>query len=397
MGIRKLWPALSILCLVSCGGGGGNGGTGTPTPPLPTPSPPSPPPPPAGTTGQLKFANASGLAYSTPSRSGVTDARGTFAYAAGETVEFRIGNVVIGSALGRDNLTLVDLVPGGTADTEAVQNIARFLMMLDENADPADGIAVSSAVRAAAANWTQVDFAAADLDNELVTIISDVASVDGRAAALPDAAPARTKLVDDVYCALSGFFFGRMTGGRNDGLILIMNSFTGQVTAHFDNAGTNFESVDQVSVDSVRSFVAPAVSGSGDSFEGQFDTYDDVSGTWSFSGLSGEFNVSRRLPDSTATFRFTGRFYRQRVGTLLTGPLIINVDSQGSLLLDSHDLEFGRDFQASGTYLNDEFNYDYGDGQAQTGTTDASLYVEGRGAQGNGVPRPWFAQGCRLN
>lgn len=397
MRISKFWPVLSMLFLASCGGGGGGGGNGGAPSPVPPPPPPSPPPPPAGMTGQLKFANASGLDYSTPTRSGVTDARGTFAFAAGETVEFSIGGVVVGSAPGQDNLTPVDLVPGGTADTPAVQNIARFLLMLDENADPADGVAVSSAVRQAADNWAQVDFSAADLDNELVTIISDVASVDARPAALPDAATARAKLVDDANCALSGFFFGRMTGARNDGLVLIMNSFTGQVTAHFDNAGTNFESVDPVSLDGARSFVAPAANGSGESFEGQFDTYDEVSGTWSFAGGTGQFNVTRRSPDTTAAFRFTGRFYRQRVGTLLTGPLVINVDSQGGLLVDSHDLEFGRDFSAIGTYLNGEFSYDYGDGEEHTGTTDATLYVEGRGNQGNGVPRPWFAQGCRLN
>ena len=298
---------------------------------------------------------------------------------------------------GENVLIPADLVAGGSADNVEVQNIARFLMMLDENDDVSDGIAISSAVQQAADNWVQVDFAAADLGNELVTIISDVASVDARTPVLPSEAEARAKIVADAYCAMSGFFFGRMTGDRNDDFVLNMNPATGQVTAFYSSAPGNFESSVAVTVDGTRNFVAPAVREPTDNIEGRFDSYDEASGVWSIGSATGEFSVSRRLPDNTATYRFTGRFYRGAVDGLLDGPLVINVDDLGNVIVDSHDFNFVRDFGATGTYLNDQFSYDYGDGIDHTGMTDANLYVEGRGIQAGGADRPWFAQGCRLN
>ena len=79
-------------------------------------------------------------------------------------------------------VTPVDLVTGGSADDTEVRNIVRFLLMLDQNEDPSDGISISQPVRDLAANWPQIEFTASDLDNELVNIIAEVASADGRAA-----------------------------------------------------------------------------------------------------------------------------------------------------------------------------------------------------------------------
>jgi len=385
----RIWPALLALNVIACGGGGGSSTS--------TPAPLPPPPTPSALSGQLKFGNTSGLAYTTPTFEGTTDSSGAFSYAAGETVEFRIGAVVVGSAPGQAVLTPADLVAGGSADTEEVQNIARFLMMLDQNDDPSDGIVISDIVQQAAQNWSPVDFSTNDLDNELVVIVSEVASVDARPAALPSLLEARIQIVNNAYCAMSGFFFGRITGDREDVFVLELDPANGKITAYPSDAPANFESINAVSVDSMRTFVAPAANGSGDSIEGRFDSYDEVSGVWTFGNATGLFTASRRLPDAAATFRFTGRFYRVTAGVLLTGPLVINVDDQGSLTVDSHDVKLSRDFQATGTYINNEFSYDYGDGRVHTGTTDAALYVAGSGTQAGGAARPWFAQGCRLN
>ena len=327
----------------------------------------------------------------------VIESRGIFQFSPGQTVEFSIGGVIIGSALAQAVLTPVDLVAGGSADNTEVQNIARFLMLLDENNDPSDGIAISESVRDAAENWTQVDFGTANLDNELVTIISDVASVDSRTPVLPSAADAREKILSDAYCAMTGFFFGRMTGDQSNDFALIVSPATGRVTAFYSNASANFQSTDPIAVNQTRTFLAPATNEPADSIEGRFDSYDEISGVWTVGATSGEFTASRRIPNNSVAYRFTGRFHRGIVGPLLDGPLIINVDNQGNVLVDSHDFNFGRDFTATGTFLNNEFSYDYGDGQEHTGTADANLVVVGSGIQGNGRPRPWLAVGCRLN
>ena len=388
MEISRIWSVLLVSVVAACGGGGGS-----------SPPPTAPPPPPAATlSGQFKDANVSGLGYSTPSRSGITDARGTFVYSPGESIQFSVGGITIGSSPGKAIVTPVDLVAGGSADTPEVQNIVRFLMMLDLNDDASDGIEISANVRQMASNWSPVDFAANEFDASLATVVSDVASVDGRPAALPDSQTARDHLRGTVHCALSGFFRGSLTGGRTGTLVMIVNPASGQVVGLSHRSATsNYESDEGVSVDSVRTFAALSTSGNGDTIEGRYDSYDEISGVYTIGGSTGEFTASRRLPDATATYRFTGYYYRVSVGTRLTGPLVLNVDAQGSLRAEGYDLPLGNTFGANGTYIDGEFEYDYGDGQRQFGTTDSALYVEGNGSTVNGAPRPWFAQGCRLN
>ncbi len=75
-------------------------------------------------------------------------------------------------------LTPLDLVANGATTDAGVQNRIRFLMMLDADGDPANGIAISDNVRARAAQWSQVDFATADLPAALATIIADAQSAD---------------------------------------------------------------------------------------------------------------------------------------------------------------------------------------------------------------------------
>jgi hypothetical protein len=343
-----------------------------------------------------------GLGYETTSGSGITDTRGTFSFQPGEPVEFSIGGVVIGSAAGQAILTPVDLVPGGSSGNATVRNIVRFLMMLDENDDPADGIAISADVQQAAANWSQVDFSAADFNNEVVTIVSDVASVDSRPAALPDGQLAQDHLEKTAHCAMSGYFRGSYTGDRSGTVVLLINPLTGMVIGTYPGSPANFESTDAVSVDEMRTFVVTATDGSGDNFEGRFDSYDEISGVWTLGSDSGQFTAQRRMADSAAVYRFTGQWYRDSVQPRLNGPLVLNVDAQGNVTGESRDLTSGNDYEATGTFDGQTFDYNWStpggtDAGNRAGTVDADLYVEGTGSNNAGASRPWVAQGCRLN
>ena len=85
-----------------------------------------------------------GLVYTSGSQSGQTDASGKFKYEEGQNVEFKIGNVVVGSAIGSDIITPVSLVSGATGTTNTtVQNIARFLQTLDFDGDTSNGITIA--------------------------------------------------------------------------------------------------------------------------------------------------------------------------------------------------------------------------------------------------------------
>ncbi|BCO30886.1 hypothetical protein TspCOW1_09890 [Thiohalobacter sp. COW1] len=85
----------------------------------------------------------SGLGFISPSGNGLTDDDGQFSYAAGETVRFAVGEVVLGEARGAAVLNPLDLVPdsGGINDPRVLA-IASFLQTADSDANPDNGIQV---------------------------------------------------------------------------------------------------------------------------------------------------------------------------------------------------------------------------------------------------------------
>jgi len=134
-GMMLIFVSFFILPLVAinCGGGGGGGGGGG-----------------DGDTGntvqQGVFLDSAveGIDYETLTQSGETDPNGAFDYMSGETVTFSIGDLVIGTASGQETITPVDMVAGATDETDpTVTNISIFLLGLDEDGDPSNGILIS--------------------------------------------------------------------------------------------------------------------------------------------------------------------------------------------------------------------------------------------------------------
>lgn len=109
------------------------------------------------TEGIFNGGKISGLRYTTPSFTGLTDSSGTYRYRDGEDVSFSLGGVELGSARGTPSLNLFDLVNSGLIAEEAlvraaledrqridaldqVANMALFLVTLDRDRDPSSGI-----------------------------------------------------------------------------------------------------------------------------------------------------------------------------------------------------------------------------------------------------------------
>ncbi len=123
---------LLSVALVACGGGSGGGGGGVGT---------------AANTGIFVDSPVEGLRYVTDSLEGQSDVRGRFNYRSGETVEFYVGDILIGSATGALELSPIDLVPGATNENHpTVTNIARFLQTIDDDGNPSNGIRVTEVV-----------------------------------------------------------------------------------------------------------------------------------------------------------------------------------------------------------------------------------------------------------
>jgi hypothetical protein len=138
--------SLILTGFIGCGGSGGGGGGGS-----------------AVQTGYFTDGPVQGLAYSTATQSGTTDADGAFQYNDGEVVSFYVGDVLVGQATGAATLSPFDLA-GITAPQTAVEvrrtinamyrsyntptpigqviNIAIFLQTLDDDGDLTNGIQI---------------------------------------------------------------------------------------------------------------------------------------------------------------------------------------------------------------------------------------------------------------
>ncbi|MBF0153338.1 MAG: DUF1566 domain-containing protein [Magnetococcales bacterium] len=102
------------------------------------------------TTGQFVDSPVQGLAYATPTQSGMTDSKGTFQYKVGETVTFKVGDVVLGSATGSATVTPITLGGvGSTSTTPSVANVASFLQSLDQSAGKGSSIVIPQSAHTA--------------------------------------------------------------------------------------------------------------------------------------------------------------------------------------------------------------------------------------------------------
>jgi hypothetical protein len=80
-------------------------------------------------TGTFADAPVQGLSYKTATQSGFTDANGDFKYVAGETVEFKLGNLSLGSSVAGDFMTPYTI----SDNNDTATNIALLLQNFDGN------------------------------------------------------------------------------------------------------------------------------------------------------------------------------------------------------------------------------------------------------------------------
>ncbi len=145
--------------------------------------------------GRFVDSAVQGLTYISGGFTGVTDADGTFFYEKGQTVTFKLGNIVLGSAstvLQLDvktleeapeilTLTPRELIPAAESDRDPqVTNILRFLQTLDDDYNPDNGILLSESVREKAKNYNDVDFSlnTDEFEAETEPVIADLLGKD---------------------------------------------------------------------------------------------------------------------------------------------------------------------------------------------------------------------------
>jgi hypothetical protein len=381
MSARYILAITIALTLTACGGGGGSGGGTTIA------------------TGQFKDSNTAGLSYVSGAQSGVTGADGRFSYEVGQTVTFSIGGVTIGTAEGKSIVTPVDLVSGGSSSNIEVQNIVRFLMMLDDDGDPTNGINIALSVQEIAQSWSQVDFTTADLQAELTSIISDAASADGGTHTLPDAITAQSHLESTLLCSYAGAFKGTYNGDDNGQFGILIDATTGDVDGvaysvpmdtFIDLSGTTPISYDQN---------AAFVSGNTDigaTFSGEFTSVNAVSGTWQdVDGDNGGFSGTRIGGASDAVYRFTGNYSGNDFGLFS-----FDVGASNNITGVAYSVAGDELFNLNGTVSGTSLTASTSDGTtAISGTLDTStgtLSGTWNDAE-NGLSGSFAGSGCKLN
>ena len=186
---------------------------------------------PATATGVFVDAPVEGIKYVFGSYSGLTGAGGTFTYKVGTKGKFKVGNIVIGEAVGAAAITPVDLVKSAKptlnntqAQTEAVK-IVQFLMTLDDGSKSGT-ITIPSAVMTAAA-----DKSADLLTDDLQTVVTSVKN----GATLVDSTTASNHLTTSLSGIDKAKYAGRYVAASSsidfgvDILVLADGSFKGVI------------------------------------------------------------------------------------------------------------------------------------------------------------------------
>ena len=149
---RRIMTAAVSLVLAGCGGGGGGGGGGT------------------SLVGTLVDAPVSGVEFESASGTGITDANGKFTYRDGETVSFRIGALLLGSAKPQDRkVSPLELVGTRDLNDARVVRMLRTLQSLDSDGNPENGIQIAEAVRLTLAGQDMVDLSSSRTTDTQVT------------------------------------------------------------------------------------------------------------------------------------------------------------------------------------------------------------------------------------
>lgn len=202
----------------------------------------------ASQQGTFIDSKVEGLEFNAGGLIGSTDADGTFAYDPNTPVTFFVGDIVLGTGEGAPVMTPVSLVSTAHDETSGiVTNITRFLMTIDDDRDPTNGILISDAVRAAARGLT-VDFTLppstfSGINGDALQALADATSAGGTTVTeLAAQAHLHKTLLELFAGSYGGDFSGDDTGTwtaaiDTDGAITA-HTVSGKTAEEFDLTGT---------------------------------------------------------------------------------------------------------------------------------------------------------------
>lgn len=132
-------------------------------------------------TGKFIDGAVQGLTFETATQEGVTNADGEFNYVEGEEITFKVGEVVLGSVVAKEEITPIDIAqvtdPSANLESPISKNIAAFLQTLDDDQDHTNGINLTADI-IAAVGLQSIDFASS-VSSTLADIVINVSQQTG--------------------------------------------------------------------------------------------------------------------------------------------------------------------------------------------------------------------------
>jgi hypothetical protein len=271
---------LAALILAGCGGGGGDSSSASQT---------------SASTGVFVDSAVAGLTYVSGGTTGKTDSTGAFQYTAGNTVTFKVGDIVLGTVTPKAVITPVTLVSGATDETNAtVANIAKFLQTIDDDNNPANGITISAAVNAAAAgkviNFAQTTTAFDADATVLATVAALTTATTAGAHALVTTATAQSHLRSNLLARLVGTYSGTYSGATSGTFSVTINSY-GVISGTGVQAGIPFNISGTVASNGTGTFGSAGIA----TFNGSVNPDTGAfSGTWSSTDGTGTYSGKKQ-------------------------------------------------------------------------------------------------------
>lgn len=219
--------ASAIIMLSACGGGGEDKDDTETSKPY--------------STGVLRDSPIAGMYYETGGMSGVTDSQGRFSYRPGEEVSFFIGRLMIGEFIPANTdamLTIGALVPAShPARADTIAGLARFLLTVDADDNPDNGIKLPSQLDRLALGWSfrSLDFTDFSIvtNPNLYIALNDIRTAkDDMGLDFVSGTEAIGHLVQSLNCAYSGAFVGSRGSSTSPSAIFALTlQGNGQVNA----------------------------------------------------------------------------------------------------------------------------------------------------------------------
>lgn len=192
-------------------------------------------------TGVLRDSAIAGMYYETGGKSGVTDSQGRFSYRPGDKVAFFIGRLKMGEFTPTNTnalLTIGALVPADSPDrSRIIAGMARFLLTLDQDGNPDNGITVDSQLDDLARGWIfrTLDFRNFDIatNPNMYIALGDIRIVKGDMGLdFVSGTDAVNHVVKSFNCAYSGAFVASRGSGTSPSAIFALTlQGNGQVNA----------------------------------------------------------------------------------------------------------------------------------------------------------------------